>query len=93
MQIIKHKTSTNQPLTKDERIRDLQRQLKPGTKYLFPSTAGITGEVFKSHTVQATNQMKQLKNFVNSVDNISRTEGLTSCLIAPLFGHVDSDTD
>ncbi len=57
------------PLTADERIKDFERQLKPGTKHIFPNSLGVIGEVFKTKRMIHSSKIKTLANFVPGLDN------------------------
>ena len=61
--------------------------MKPGTKNLYPTTLGITGEVFKNQKI-VYGYVKQLGNFIPGLDNQSKyiKEVNTICVV-PIFGH------
>ena len=56
------------PLTKQQRMLDLERQLRAGTKNIYPNNLGVTGEVFKTHKI-VFGTVKQLRNFIPGLDN------------------------
>jgi|688.fasta_scaffold2118176_1 hypothetical protein len=50
-------------LSKEERMADAERQLKRRSTRMYPSTLGITGEVFKTGQLVYANDMKKLPSF------------------------------
>ena len=59
---------------------------------MYPSTLGITGEVFKTGKIVYTNNMKSLSVFLPSIDNLSNNvEDVRSILVLPIFGHREKD--
>ena len=90
---IKEKKRKAQLLTQDERMKDFERQLGHGTKYKYPNSIGLTGEVYKSQEIVWTNSIKRLKKFIPNMDNLSKAENVRSILVAPLFGHAEQIGD
>ena len=49
--MLKEKKKEGFIMTVDERLRDIEYQLRPGTKNRYPNTLGITGEVYKTREI------------------------------------------
>ena len=76
------------PLTKQQRMIDLERQLRAGTKNIYPNNLGVTGEVFRTHKI-VSGTVKQLRNFIPGLDNQSKyVKDVRTICIVPVFGHV-----
>lgn len=72
---------------------DLERQLKAGTKNVYPHTIGITGEVFKTREI-VYGSVKALGNFIPGLDNQAKeVKDVRSICVLPVFGHAEEAKD
>ena len=65
--------------------------MRPATRFVYPNSIGVTGEVYKTKNIVWTNEIKSLKKYVENIDNLSKTEDVKSILVAPIFGHPIDD--
>ena len=68
---MKQKKAKKERLTVQEQTEDFRRQLKSGTRFTYPNSQGISGQVFKSREVFYVNDMQESKKFIPSIDNLS----------------------
>lgn len=90
---IKQKKQKKVQLSTEEAVMDLERQLRAGTRFEFPSSVGISGDVIASRQIIYADSIKTLKRFVPSVDNVSKQQQVFSILVAPVVGHKDFKSD
>ena len=68
--------------------------MKRRARQVYPSTVGVTGEVFQTGRIVYANNMKDLPSFIQSIDNLTvSVKHVSSILVVPLFGHNDRGPD
>lgn len=89
---LREKKRQGKTLSDEERLRDLEFQLRPGTKNNFPNSLGITGEVYHSREIYYESEIKKAKSYVAGLDNQSKyVKEVSSILVTPIYGHKNDD--
>lgn len=62
--------------------------------HVYPTTLGITGQVFQSGKHFLHNNVANLTTYLPSVDNLSyNVKDVLSTFVVPVYGHRDDESD
>ena len=67
------KFRNKEDLTEEEILDDVQRQYKGRRRNLYPNSLGVTGQAFNTGKIVYSNNIAEMKDFLDCIDNVSGT--------------------
>ena len=88
IKVSKERARKNEHLTREEAIKDAARQYRKRSMHVYPNSLGVTGQAFHTGEIIYANKMRNLTDFLPSIDNLTpNVKDVQSLMVVPIYGH------